>query len=147
MVDMASTPSEVGSRAELEVAARLIRSGRRVYLPLLAADGRVDLIFDDPARGLLRAQCKTGRVVGGVLTFKVCSNTRNVPRDYRGEIDVFAVYSPQLDDVFVVPVDDVATRRCHLRLEPTRNKQAKGVRWAQPYRLKPTQQPNPFGYE
>ncbi|MEY2433798.1 MAG: hypothetical protein QOC92_3523 [Acidimicrobiaceae bacterium] len=140
---MDKTPSEVGARAELEVAAGLIRSGRRVYLPLLAADGRVDLIFDDPEHGLVRAQCKTGRVSGGVLTFKVCSNTRNVPRDYRGEIDVFAVYSPQLDEVFVVPVDDVATRGCHLRLEPTRNNQAAGIRWAEPYRLRPVQATEP----
>jgi hypothetical protein len=122
--------------AEVEVAAALVRSGRRVYLPFLAADGRIDLIFDDPEQGLLRAQCKTGRVVGEVLTFKVCSNTRNAPRDYRGEVDVFGVYSPQLDAVFIVPVDDVATRLCHLRLAPTRNGQAKGIRWAEPYRLK-----------
>jgi len=61
MVCMGSTPSEVGSRAEIEVAAALVRSGRRVYLPLLAADGRVDLIVDDPERGLLRVQCKTAR--------------------------------------------------------------------------------------
>jgi hypothetical protein len=113
-----------------------------VYLPLLAADGRVDLIFDDPDRGLLRTQCKTARVVGGVLTFKVCSNTRNTPRDYRGEVDVFGVYSPQLDQVFIVPVGDVATRLCHLRLEPTRNGQAKGIRWAEPYRLQALVPPN-----
>ena len=109
---MNKTPSEVGARAELEVASALIRSGRRVYLPLLAPDGRVDLIFDDGERGLQRTQCKTSRVVGGVLTFAVCSHTRSVRRDYRGEIDVFGVYSPELDEVFVVPVEDVATRLC-----------------------------------
>jgi PD-(D/E)XK nuclease superfamily protein len=136
MVRMGSTPSQVGARAELEIAAALIRSGRRVYLPLLAPDDRVDLVYDDPERGLIRAQCKTARVVGAVLTFKVCSNTRNAPRDYRGEVDVFAVYSPQLGDVFLVPVADVGLRGCHLRLDATRNNQARGIRWAEDYRLR-----------
>jgi hypothetical protein len=108
-----------------------------VYLPLLAPDGRIDLIYEDPERGLTRAQCKAGRAVSGVLTFKVCSNTRNEPRDYRGQIDVFAVYSAQLDAVFIVPVEDVGTRLCHLRLEPTRNNQTMGIRWAETYRLQP----------
>jgi hypothetical protein len=143
MVGMGSTPSEVGSRAELEVAAALVRSGRRVYVPLLAPDGRIDLIYEDSEQGLLRAQCKTGRVVRSVLTFKVCSNTRNSPRDYRGEVDVFGVYSPELDTVFVVPVNHVATRLCHLRLEPPKNNQAVGIRWADMYRLRPVTRVEP----
>src|SRR5258708_2189714 len=114
---MPLTPSEVGFRAELEVASALVRSGRRVYVPLLAADGRVDLIYDEPGIGLVRAQCKTSRFAQGVITFRVCSNSQNCPRDYRGEIDVFGVYSPTLDEVYIVPVGDVATRLCHLRLE------------------------------
>lgn len=140
---MTSTPSEVGSRAELEVACALVRSGRRVYVPLLAADGRVDLMYDDPERGLQRAQCKTSRLWRGAVTFKVCSNTRNSYRDYHGEVDVFGVYSPELNEVFIVPVDDVATRACHLRLEPARNNQSVGVRWADQYRLRPCNESEP----
>jgi hypothetical protein len=136
---MDKTPSEVGARAELEVASALIRSGRRVYLPLLQTDGRIDLIFDDPVNGLRRTQCKTSRVVGGVLTFAVCSHTRSVRRDYRGQVDVFGAYSPELQQVFVVPVEDVATRLCSLRLEATRNNQTKGIRWADEYRLRATE--------
>jgi hypothetical protein len=134
---VATTPSEIGARAELEVAAALIRSGRRVYLPLLAADGRVDLIYEDPLRGLQRTQCNTSRVWRGAITFRVCSYTNQVHRDYRGEIDVFGVCSPELDEVFVVPVDEVATRLCHLRLEPPRNNEGLKIRWAADYRLHP----------
>jgi hypothetical protein len=108
-----------------------------VYLPLLQPDGRVDLIFDDGERGLQRTQCKTSRVAAGVLTFSVCSHTRTVRRDYRGQVDVFGVYSPRLHEVFIVPVEDVATRLCSLRLEPARNNQTKGIRWAEEYRLRP----------
>ena len=140
---MDKTPSEVGARAELEVTAALIRSGRRVYLPLLQHDGRVDLIFDDGPRGLQRTQCKTSRLAAGVLTFAVCSHTRSVRRDYRGQIDVFGVYSPERNEVFIVPVEDVATRLCSLRLEPTRNNQAIGIRWAEQYRLSPLAETEP----
>jgi hypothetical protein len=48
-----------------------------------------------------------------------------------------------LDEVFIVPIDDVGTRGCHLRLEPTRNSQAAGIRWAEPYRLRPVQTTEP----
>ena len=46
-----------------------------------------------------------------------------------------AVYSPELDQVFLVPVDEAPARGGHLRLTPTRNGQAKGVRWARDYVL------------
>jgi hypothetical protein len=114
-----------------------------VYLPFLQPDGRIDLIFDDGDRGLQRTQCKTSRVEGGVLTFSVCSHTRGIRRDYRGEIDVFGVYSPELHEVFIVPVDHVATRLCSLRLAPTRNNQAAGIRWADSYRLRPVEVAEP----
>lgn len=133
------TPSEIGSRTELEVALALVRSGRAVFMPLVGAHGRVDLVYDEPGAGLVRAQCKTGRVYRGALTFRVCSNTSQSPRDYRGEVDVFAVYAEQLREVFLVPVSDVATRLCHLRLERPRNNQDRRIRWAHQYLL---HQPN-----
>ena len=86
---------------------------------------------------LLRVQVKTSRVLRGALAFRVCSNTGNVPRDYRGEIDAFGVYSPDLDRCFLVPVDDTATRQCFLRLEPSANGQVKGTRLAADYELTP----------
>src|SRR5437879_2088354 len=105
----------------------LIRTGRRVYVPFFGADSRVDLVFEDDD-GFHRVQCKTSRMVGAALMFRTCSNTKNVPKDYRGEIDYFGVYSPDLEQVFLVPLDDVPARAGYLRLEPARNGQAKGIR-------------------
>src|SRR5439155_26640702 len=108
--------------------------GKDVYLRFFSAHGRVDLVFLD-ATGLYRVQCKTSRVIGDVLHFRTCSNTNNLPRDYRGEIDLFGVYSPELDQVYLVPVADAPSRGCYLRLSPARNGQAKGIRWAEDYLL------------
>jgi hypothetical protein len=79
---------------------------------------------------------KTARRVGEVLVFRTCSNTSNTPRDYRGEIDAFGVYSPDLDRAFLVPVIDVSIRSCSLRLVPARNRQLKGTRLAADYELR-----------
>ena len=128
------TPSEVGARAELAVAAALIAKGKQVYLPFFASHARIDLLFEDQS-GFFRVQCKTARVHGDVLTFRTCSNTKNVPRDYVGEVDVFGVYSPDLNQVFLVPITDVPARLCSLRLGPAANGQLKGVHWARDYLL------------
>ena len=131
---MDRTPSEIGERAELAVAGALRLAGKRVYLPFFAADSRVDLVFEDEA-GFHRAQVKTSLLREDVIWFRTCSFTNKVHRDYRGEVDVIAVYSPELDQVFLIPVDEAPARGGHLRLTPTRNGQAKGVRWARDYLL------------
>jgi hypothetical protein len=133
---MDESPSIVGARAEREVAYALERSGWAVYLPVFASHGRIDLIV---ARGpdILRVQCKTSRLRNGVVLFRTCSNTGNKPKSYRGEIDVFGVYSPELDRVFLVPIDDACERLCSLRLTPAANNQARGVRFARDYELTP----------
>ncbi|MBV8980381.1 MAG: hypothetical protein JO086_05725 [Acidimicrobiia bacterium] len=134
---MDRTPSEVGERAELAVAAALRLAGKRVYLPFFAADSRVDLVFEDED-GFHRAQVKSSRVRGDVIWFRACSFTNKVHRDYRGEVDVIAIYSPELDQVFLIPVDQAPARGGHLRLKPARNNQATGVRWARDYLLNAT---------
>ena len=133
---MELSPSEIGARAEREVAYRLERCGYHVYLPAFAPHARVDLVAvrDSVA---LRVQVKSARVLAGAVMFRVCSNTGNVPKDYRGEIDAFGVYSPDLDRVYLVPVEHTATRACSLRLEPTRSGQQKGTRLASAYELTP----------
>ena len=131
---MEGTPSEVGARAELAVAAGLSAAGKQVYVPLFAPHSRVDLVYEDNA-GFHRVQCKTGRVRGQVVLFATCSNTKNLPRTYEGEIDEFGVYAPELGQVFLVPIGEVATRLCHLRLGPSANGQEKRVHWARDYLL------------
>lgn len=130
------TPSIVGARAEMSVASGLQRAGMDVFVPLFAAHSRVDLVAAGPP-GLVRVQCKTARLLPGSLFFRTCSNTANIPLDYRDQIDAFGVYSPDLNSVYLVPIADVSIRGCHLRVEPTRNGQEAGIRWARDYLIGP----------
>jgi len=130
----AASPSARGSRTEAEVALALSRVGKHVFVPLWAAHSRIDLIFVDDD-GCYRVQCKTARRVGDVLMFMTCSNTGNVPKNYDGQVDFFGVYSPDLDQVFLVPVNDLPTRAATLRITPTRNGQRSLIRWAKDYRI------------
>jgi PD-(D/E)XK endonuclease len=52
------------------------------------------------------------------------------------EVDGIAVYCPDLDEGFYIPIEDVAGRALvHLRLSPARNGQPAGVTMADDYRL------------
>ena len=121
---MELTPSRIGARAELEVTAALIRAGKRVYVPCFAADSRVDLVVENDD-GFRRVQVKSSVLHGDFIRFSSCSNTNRVRLDYRDDVKLIAVYSPELEQVFVVPVGDAPARGDHLRLSPPRNNQAR----------------------
>lgn len=87
------------------------------------------------------------RLVGGVIIFNACSSTYHHPnrdrvmyskRDYRGQADYFGVYRAETDGVYLVPVEDVGTRKGFLRITGTMNGQAKKVRWARDFELSKT---------
>lgn len=127
------TPSQVGERAEAAVVDALIQIGKAVYLPT-GASGRCDLLFEDDA-GLHRVQVKNGVLRGEIVCFRTASNTKNRPKDYRGEVDFFGVYCHELRSAFLVPVEDAPLRAGYLRLTPPRNGQRRGIRWADQYQL------------
>ncbi len=113
--------------------AALVDAGKLVWLPFHAS-GRCDLVFEDDT-GFHRVQCKAGALRGDVVTFKTCSQTRNVPKDYRNDVDFFGVYCRERREVYLVPVDAVSVRGGTLRLRPARNGQMRGLRWAADYLL------------
>lgn len=129
------TPSQTGERTEAALLNALTQCGYSVYLPF-GASYRCDMIAVD-GRSPLRVQCKNGLYRNGCIRFATCSNTGNVPVGYRGQVDVFGVYCHDLQSSYLVPVEDVATRFGFLRIDPVRNGQSKGVRWAEPYLLLP----------
>jgi hypothetical protein len=131
-------PVDVGHRTEAAIARRLLERGYEVLQPL-GVNQRYDLVVDDGGR-FLRIQCKTGRLQNGAIRFRTVSirtNTKQILiRGYAGEIDYFGVYCPATDDVYFVPIEDAPPgSECMLRVEPTRNGQAKGIRWAREYTL------------
>jgi hypothetical protein len=132
---MHEIPSEIGARAERAVANALLEAGWHVYVPLFAPHTRVDLVAI--RHGVtLRIQCKNARLYGNIVEFRTCSNTKNVLRSYDGEVDAFGVYCPDLGATYLVPLEGLGGRGCYLRLAPTANNQARGVRYAADYEIR-----------
>ena len=126
-------PSEIGERSEAAVLGALACAGKQVLVPF-GGQRRYDLAFEEGDR-LVKVQCKTGREVNGVIVFHTYSLGRGPMRDYRGDVDVFGVYCHSRGEVYLVPVEALPLRTATLRLEPTRNQQRAGVRWASDYLL------------
>lgn len=132
-----SHPVDVGHRAEAAVLSELVRRGYRILVPF-GVNQRYDLVIEGEGR-FLRAQCKTGRLRNGVIEASaqsIQSNTRRtVTRTYAGEVDLFVVYCPDNEKVYVVPADEIPAGYISLRVDEPRNGQRKGVRWARDYEL------------
>lgn len=130
-------PVDIGHRSEAAILAELVKRGYRILLPF-GVNQRYDLVLATD-EGFLKVQCKTGRLRAGVVRFSaqsVQSNTAGTRvKDYAGEVDLFAVYCPDNDRVYMVPVDEVPTTAMFLRVEKPRNQQRKRVRWAEDYAL------------
>ena len=135
---LSTHPVDVGTRSEAAVLSDLVQLGFEVLLPW-GHNHRYDLVVDLGHR-FVRVQVKTARVEAGCLLFNTQSIRTNsgakavLQRYDASQIDVFAAYSPMLRRTYVVPVEDVPSHG-RLRLTPTANNQAKGVRWASDYAL------------
>jgi PD-(D/E)XK endonuclease len=135
---------EMGERSEAIIIGRLVYSGYTVLKPY-GENQRYDLVIEDADRKFWRVQCKTAWLSKDQTTiiFNPCSNhyaytwqkNTMTRRHYRGEVEYFAVYSPDLDKVYFIPIDQVGTTQANLRLTATKNKQEKNIRWASDYEL------------
>jgi hypothetical protein len=57
-------------------------------------------------------------------------------KHYKGQIDYFAVFCPETGGVYLVPINHLRPlTQASLRVEPTRNHQVNGIRWAADYAL------------
>lgn len=101
---------------------------------------RYDLVIDR-GLGFERIQCKTGSLRSGVIRFKTCSttshhkNARSARQSYKGQIEHFAVYCPDNDTCYLIPIDEVSDTEASLRVELPKNKQKSGIRLASDYVL------------
>jgi hypothetical protein len=101
-------------------------------------DQRYDLVLD-LGQKLLRVQCKWAARVGNVVSIRTrtCRRAREglIHRTYRPEeIDAIAAYCPDTGRCYLLPHElSVDRAMVQLRLEPTKNNQAAGIRWARDY--------------
>jgi hypothetical protein len=129
---------DIGDRTVAIILAALIRRGDTVLVPF--GDNRRYDIATESAGKLCRIQCKTGRVENGTIRFKTCSTYAHRGRPdkhYRGEIELFGVYCPQTDKVYLVSVDEAGRAEGVLRIEPPRNGQKALVKYAKDYEVTP----------
>lgn len=115
------------------VLAALVRLDIAVSIPF-GHNHRYDFIVDTNP-GLVRVQCKTGRLRGsGSVVFSTKSVRSNSQgaflRPYDADADLFAVYCPETDAVYAVEVAGAALGSASLRVSPSVNGQSSGIRWA-----------------
>jgi hypothetical protein len=125
-----------GNAAEAAVLHRLIAAGIPVLVPFGGG-----LSFDlgavvPPDGEILRIQVKSGRVRNGCVAFNTWGTDHGKGRlSYQGRADILAVHAPELSDILMVPVEDCIPFRGRFRIDPTRNNQRSGVRFAADYLL------------
>lgn len=132
------TTNQKGAVAEIAIAHEAIKLGIGVLKPL--ADLRYDLVFDTGV-DLMRVQCKWVARRGNVIVVRFYGarrSSRGLVRTFyeASEVDAFAAYCAEMDRCYFFPISEVeGSRQLLLRLDPTRNNQAKGIRWARAYEL------------
>ncbi len=129
-----------GEISEAAIITRFLQLGYMVLTPY-GRNQRYDLVIDDSEGQFWRVQCKSAWIDEGNTVLKFDTANHNVTgknrqmRHYRGQCDYFALYSAELDKVYLVPVDEVGKTRAHLRLTPPKNKNQYGYRIASKYEL------------
>ncbi len=135
---------EMGERSEAIIIGRLVYSGYTVLKPY-GENQRYDLVIEDADRQFWRVQCKTAWLSKDqkIRVFNACSNhyayasqkDTMTRKHYRGDVEYFAVYSPDTDKVYLIPIDHVGTSHASLRLIAAKNGNQHGIRMAQDYEL------------
>src|ERR1051326_8672037 len=134
----------MGAESEAVIAAALIKAGYTVLIP----NGymhRYDLVIEDAEGKFWKVQCKTAWLSkdGATLRFNGYSllmkgqkgRSESKRMSYENDVDYFAVYSPNTQKVYVLPITHVKNTENSLRLTPTMNNQEKHVRYAITYEL------------
>jgi len=127
-------PQKRGDLTEAAILNGLMENGFAVSQPF-DDNQRYDFIVDDDGE-LYRVQAKTARLKEDKLIFD-CANTvantvEMTKKTYdESDIDVFVVYSPDLDKLYWVPVTESPKSSMTLRIEGKHHKS----NYAEDYRL------------
>lgn len=128
---------DIGNICEAMAIAKLIEKGFAVLMPF-GDNQRYDLVLE--TAGLFyTVQVKSGNFKNGVIVFRSCSSYAHRgkgSKDYKGEIDFFAVYVRCSEELYLVPVEEVGSTIVYLRVEKPKNNQNKKVRYAEKYLVK-----------
>ncbi|MBV8599953.1 MAG: hypothetical protein JO359_00160 [Candidatus Eremiobacteraeota bacterium] len=131
----------VGIVSELVAMQRFAAAGYFIYIPF-GDNAPSDLVVEDRHGETYRIQVKTGRLRNGVVLFNCCSfhGHRGRPATgYVGKVDAFAIYCPNNDELYVVPIDAPAATAAKggLRIASPSNGMKSKIHWARDYRFNP----------
>jgi PD-(D/E)XK endonuclease len=124
-----------GNSSEAIVLAAYIQAGFLVSLPF-GGGAAYDLVVDTGIR-FIKVQVKTGKLEAGCILYNARrhrGSKHNTFSRYReNEIDVFAVWCPSNQNLYVVPAEHPLSVAGRLRIVETQNFQQKKIKWAQDY--------------
>ena len=136
----------IGEYSEVVIAERLLRAGYNVLTPY-GDSLRYDLVIEDADGRFWRVQCKTAwidkRTGDEVVKFATSSSHYHYRggkydhrrRGYQGQVEYFAVYSPDLDKVYLIPIDHAGASDMSLRLTMPKGRNQHGIKMAEDYEL------------
>ena len=121
-----------GSIAELATALQLTKEGFTISFPF-GENQRYDLVAERSGK-FLRIQVKYSTPKNGTLRVNCQSSNNWSVRSYTSEdIDLIAVYDGLKGDIYFVESSKLKKNRILLRLQPTKNKQDKLIRYAKEF--------------
>src|SRR5579884_660570 len=136
----------LGERSQAIIIYRLLEAGYNILTPY-GDNTRYDLVIEDADGQFWRVQCKTAwmdkRSNDEAVRFATASSHyhyrggkyNHARRGYQGQIDFFAVYSPDLDKVYLIPIDHAGASDMVLRLIIPKGKNQHGIKMAEDYEL------------
>lgn len=133
LIDKVETNGK-GNLSESKVLTAYLEAGFIVSLPF--GNGAPYNLMVDTGYRILKVQVKTGRLRNGCILFaaqRISGHHGTRRRKYaEGEFDLFAIYCPDNDQIYVMPMlGELAEGR--LRLKTTRNNQRQKIRWARDF--------------
>lgn len=137
-------PKTKGEISESIAKTEMVKRGVTVLEPTIE-NVRYDFVVEEDGE-FYRLQCKTAAKRDGKIRFEARSsqhnNTGGKRENYDGEVDYFIVCSPDVGNVYLVPIEETGKSSKTLRLEPPKNNQTAGVSMAEDYEID-----NVFGHE
>lgn len=127
-------PKGIGERSTAQILATFLKQGMIVLIPF-GDNQRYDLVVHEDHK-FIRIQCKTARFEQGnqaVFVFTSESTNWNTGkcRNYKGQADIFAVWLPQKEQMYILNVDTCPVSQVNIRFTYPENGQRKGIRLAE----------------
>lgn len=130
---------QIGTIGEAAVLKELLKYDIPVYLPF-GDNNKSDMVIEVNKK-LYRIQVKTANKVSedGTIHFRTrytSNNRKNFHNSYSSEdIDFFILYSIELDESYLVSIDEVKGENFYIRIEESKTKQNKNIHYREDYLL------------